>query len=238
MYASAPLQKNAGNALFLILIAVALFAALSYVVAHSERSGSGSVTREKAKLQAAQILGYFTSLRQATNRLLISDCTEYDLSFEDSQFSYDYAYAFPGPVAQDKCKVFHPNGGGVPYIRPSPDINGGNHIQILENIGIDGIGAVDGFYSELVAFVPDVQDELCRQLNIALGIGDVIPVDTTPRTFLNYFTKASVLRSGPGFVDGVWSGHYAQCLRFNSITFTGQISLTNKNVFYFSIIEK
>lgn len=62
--------KRSGNVLFLILIAVALFAALSYVVAHSGRSSAGSTSRELAKLQAAQILGYFTSLgRQPTGFL-------------------------------------------------------------------------------------------------------------------------------------------------------------------------
>lgn len=48
-------QGTEGNALFLILIAVALFAGLSYVISHSTRSSSGQNEREWIKMVQAQL---------------------------------------------------------------------------------------------------------------------------------------------------------------------------------------
>ena len=48
--------REEGNVLFLILIAVVLFAALSYAVTSSTRSGGGSVSKDKAKSYAAAIV--------------------------------------------------------------------------------------------------------------------------------------------------------------------------------------
>ena len=50
-------RKESGNVLFLILIAVALFAALSYAATKSNQSGT-NVTKERTQTEAAQILQY------------------------------------------------------------------------------------------------------------------------------------------------------------------------------------
>ena len=61
-----------GNVLFLILIAVALFAALSYAISQSNRAGTGDVSREKADLIANQILQHAFAIQQTVDRLRLS----------------------------------------------------------------------------------------------------------------------------------------------------------------------
>lgn len=95
-----------GNVLFLILIAVALFAALSYTVTQMGRTPGSTIEDEKAKLSQAQIDSYTAQLNQGKSRLeLINNCKSIDYTPPADQ------------VAGDKsCHMFHPDGGGVPYI--------------------------------------------------------------------------------------------------------------------------
>lgn len=63
-------RSENGNALFLILIAVALFAALSYAITSSGRGG-GDITKEQAQIKAAQISGAIAYLESNINRLYL-----------------------------------------------------------------------------------------------------------------------------------------------------------------------
>ena len=103
--ASASLNKERGNVLFLILIAVSLFAALSYAVTRMGRTPGSTIEDEKAKLSQAQIDVYMAQINQGTNRLkLINKCKTIDYTPPADQ------------GAEDKtCHMFHPYGGGVAY---------------------------------------------------------------------------------------------------------------------------
>ena len=94
--------------LFLILIAVALFAALSYAVTQSSRSGSGDANSEKSLVSGAEVTQYPAGVRTAIVRMVISNNISVDqLYFDDpSTFTAEF-----------------PNGAGTPsrpdhYQRP------------------------------------------------------------------------------------------------------------------------
>ena len=116
-------QHQSGNVLFLILIAVALFAALSYAVTQSGRSGGGDASAEKNAIIASELLQYSTALRTAITRMQISNrCEDTDLSFERAPFNgSDPCYVNPNNTSNFSCFVFHPDGGGVPEGIPPQD---------------------------------------------------------------------------------------------------------------------
>jgi len=62
------MNSEKGNALFLILIAVALFAALSYAVTQSGRSGSG-IDKEQIIIKAAQVVEQGSLIKTHIQRL-------------------------------------------------------------------------------------------------------------------------------------------------------------------------
>lgn len=107
-------KAQSGNILFLILIAVALFAALSYAVTSSTRGGSTNVSPDKYRLIASQIQQYGATLSSAITRMRVSGgCQDTDIDFYLSGIT-NTAYQH-SPDAPVKCKIFHPQGGSISY---------------------------------------------------------------------------------------------------------------------------
>lgn len=159
-------QSEKGNVLFLILIAVALFAALSYVVTQSTRSGGGSTEREKNILSSAQMTQYPTALRTSLIRLVLGG-----VAIENVLFDAPGTGSFTVSASQE---VFHPNGGGANYQQAPADLSVSGATQLswtynaqfeVPGIGLDGSGGND-----VIAFLPGVSDGVCRQVNEELGI--------------------------------------------------------------------
>lgn len=70
-----------GNALFLILIAVALFAALSYAVTRTG-AGQGSISREEQLLAFSELDQFNEQLASAISRLvLVNGCALTEIGF-------------------------------------------------------------------------------------------------------------------------------------------------------------
>lgn len=160
-------QSQGGNVLFLILIAVALFAALSYVVTQSTRSGGGSTEREKNILSSAQMTQYPTALRTSIIRMVLAG-----VAIENVMFDAPGSPAFTSLSASQL--VFHPQGGGATFQQGPAELSASGNSQLgwtynaefqVPGVGIDGTGGND-----VIAFLPGVSSGVCRQVNEELGI--------------------------------------------------------------------
>ncbi len=110
------MHKERGNILFIILLAVVLFAALSYAVTGGGRvSEDQRISTEKAQTVASQIVNYTALLENTVQRLRITnECSDAQISFQNSVVS---GYTSGAPT---KCKVFDPAGGGMAWQTPDP----------------------------------------------------------------------------------------------------------------------
>lgn len=169
-------QSESGNVLFLILIAVALFAALSYAVTQSTRSGSGTTERETVLLNSASLTQYPTSLRTAVVRMILSGMDVGDIGFDTpSEATFNDGSA--------KNRVFHPTGGGAVYQTAPLEVmakDQGPGWTYNGNFDIPQIGQTGAGGNDLIAFLPGVTISVCRRLNEELGVptSAAVPIDT------------------------------------------------------------
>lgn len=165
-----------GNVLFLILIAVALFAALSYAVTQSSRTGGGASDGETNLISSAQITQYPASVRTAIVRMIIG-------GVDAAQFNFDPPADFGVTcnAAPTAC-VFHPSGGGATSVTAPPDImaSGTQGTWIFtSDFAIESIGttASANTANDIIAFLPGIKQSICERLNTELGVPVVTDAD-------------------------------------------------------------
>jgi hypothetical protein len=107
-----------GNALIYVLIAIALFAALSMTLGRQSDTGEASgLSAEKAELYADQIIAYAAQAKSSVDQMLFTGTLIDNLDFT---LPTDAAFNTPPHTA----KVYHPEGGGlVPGRLPEEGVN-------------------------------------------------------------------------------------------------------------------
>lgn len=174
--ASMSLRKSNGNILFLILIAVALFAALSFAVTQSTRSGWGNAERDKIKMQISKLENFQSAVRTSLTRMKISGGLQF----------WQIDYSKPGSAGagtnatctSDSCRLHAASGGAlIPYRLesnywgdaascPSAPTWGGRYIFI--NTAVRGAGVSGN--RDLMLLYQGVSKDLCVAVNEANGV--------------------------------------------------------------------
>lgn len=163
-----------GNILFLILLAVVLFAALAYAVTSSMRGGGKSASDENAEAKVSETMNYFTQLDGAVQRMLVTGgIRDYELSFY-----YLTGWNFVGGAydntncTSSACRVFDPAGGGVAGKKMNRfSKSSANSQERLFYIKIPGVGTdkrdiVYGFHG--------VSAKICAAINQKIGVNGIL----------------------------------------------------------------
>lgn len=164
-------NNSSGNVLFLILIAVALFAALSYAVSQSSRSGGQGADREVALTNTSVIQQYPANIRGSTSRMMVNG-----IKLEDLKFNPPSDFGSLTDVGEG---VFHPNGGDIIYERAPTNVmkvagsnTAGQWVYSLNfevsGIGTTGTGSLNG--NDLTAFLVGINEIACTTVNQKMGI--------------------------------------------------------------------
>jgi hypothetical protein len=178
-------QNQQGNILFLILIAVALFAALSYVVTSRNRSGGGNSSKEKAGMLASDFMNYGVQMRTGIQRMMINNgCAAEEINYSHSYFGTYFDN--PNAPPDESCNIFSPRGGDVPFrlIEVSPGFQAVP--QLVGNLRVEGLGSDEPELALILFMQEDASDtkvnqEVCRYIfqkngiNVSLSSADTVP---------------------------------------------------------------
>ena len=163
------ISRQNGNVLFLILIAVALFAALSYAVTSSSRTNEGTATQEVDKLQISQVLQDCTALRSATERFLFRGVA-------DTQIQMNVG-ADPTTPCRTGAQCLFASEGGSAIIPIPPRRKGGKggapQLQMVYSFNATSDGwYLPGYASDkplVMLTVDNLSIPFCVELNKAVG---------------------------------------------------------------------
>lgn len=164
------LKKNEkGNALFLILIAVALFAALSYAITQSGRGG-GSIDREQALITASQVTQYAAGLRTTITRMIITGTAVTAVDFTDDTTDDDdevFDAAGGGAIEQDPPSSSQTSATPYDYLVPTTSASG----HYMAGIGTNA--------PEVILLARNLTTNVCTEIRRGLGLPTTIPPQVT-----------------------------------------------------------
>ncbi len=159
-------HSQSGSVIFVLMIGIAIFAALSYAVTASLRTGTGTtdnVELDKAALDATAVNDFVQSVRNGVQQMKNSGIEDTLIDFMDpANAGYN--------TAPHEKKIFHPAGGGVGYVAVWPSLDDSTQAtatawHFLSN-PVDGIGSASG--AELLMTLMYVPEKTCKQLNKSL----------------------------------------------------------------------
>lgn len=167
------MRSSNGNALFLILIAVALFAALSYAITNSGRGG-GNVSKEQAEIIAAQIIDHTALMMQTIQRLeLIGG---YDQILFDNSDPNASGTCYNGATVITPCNTvgLYNSADGI----SSDPVDAGLNLKwwitnVQASVNGQQIGTTD---PDLEIWIDDIGKDVCNAINRRL-YNDSTPMD-------------------------------------------------------------
>lgn len=177
-----------GSALFMILMAVALFAALAFTFSRGLQQGSENLSERQADLAATDILGFASKAERTISTMLQArGRSEVDLNFDGLNGTYTNSYC-----SSDACKFFSPAGGGMAPMVPmarwlDPTQTGALYYgswYASARFCVDGVGdsstCIGTSGTDLLLILPYLQARICERINLKLGIAAPVPVIAAP----------------------------------------------------------
>lgn len=174
-------SSQRGNILFLILLAVVLFAALSYAVTSSMRGGGKDGSGEKADLLASQIFQYGALIGSSMQRLqLVGDYKMVSLTDDPANMSGTVYWGNNVTTTGKTVGLFNATDGAMASLPGLPDAafndpagnDSATMLMIRRFLDIDG-NNVGSAAPDVVLVIDGLKRPVCEAINKALNLNNV-----------------------------------------------------------------
>ncbi len=249
-------SPQSGNALWFILLAIALLVALTITITRSSESTGENGSRDRNRIQASDILRQAKSIEQAIDQLRSRGVAENEISFENTYVS-GYANIKCGDSTlntdDDRCRIYHPAGAGLTYKTPSSDwlddqksaspLYGEWYLYgtaCIPDVGTGGAGCDASLPStDLILALPWIRRDLCIEINRLAGIENLSgptrpPVidGTAYKASLDKFIGIFEADSKIDSTTASFTGHQSGCFEGDSANPNGGYH------FYYAVIQR
>jgi len=242
--------KDAGNALIIILVMIALLAALTAVSMRSSNRSSSNMSTENARIEAEKLMRAAKSTESGIVRLTSANqCSENELNFANATTTRVYTNS--NAPTNKKCNLYSIEGAGLTYSNPNASALDAS-LSSKQDYGqwvfsashcVLGIGSDDNdlcIDSEvaLIAIVPHITLPVCLQLNTMNGITNTSGApptesfDESSATFIGSYVAASDPELGEGATGVNLKKHSTGCFKNNSG------SWNNSYIFYHVLLSR
>ncbi len=184
--------SQSGNAVLYILIAVALFGALSYSFMRGSQSGQGNISRHQAHLAAIEMVEQANKIERAVQKLLRNGCSEGEMNFKHASFPNSFMLDDANARPDGSCDIYGAAGGVPPQLYPKAagyyeDQPTGGHFRKLYfpvevyilDIGTNYAGgqpqAILNKSIDLTISVNFTNRQICEEINKITGFSDGVP---------------------------------------------------------------
>lgn len=190
-------HHQSGNAVLLILLGVALFAALAYTFMRGSQQGQGNMSAQQAKIAAQEIRNSALNIDRAINKLVSRGCSQDQLSLSGTTNRTTTHYINTWAPSDGSCNVFGSNGGGVSDASLSTG-KGQSSWEFGQNEAFE-IKPGQWAYG-IMALLPNISDQVCQAINNQTQNGWTnIPTYNT-RIWFRYSPSLSLgIRPAPNF---------------------------------------
>jgi hypothetical protein len=216
-----------GSALVFILIAVALFAALSFAISQQSDSGKSLLT-EKTNLLASDVMDMGNRMTESVAKLRL-----HGVQIEQVSFQNDIVTGYTNAACNtDKCKIFDYDGGERDWEKPTTDISNGVNWGYTGDLSINQVGTAS---ADLIAILPNISLVLCNRLNKMVGITNDPPQfnGVAADKYVGAFAVAPINLSDP-----IINGKTAACIELTTPSGTALTGITASPIYaYYQVLS-